>query len=130
MVFVNADKDDLDIAKLLQSEFNKHQFTTALPTLTGAAEEIRADLEANLLDCDALLVVYGQTSPIWVRGQWRLFNKLQGKRSSPPQILALYNGPPSHKAEVGFHVPDVREIDCRAEVKLEPVREIIEELSR
>jgi hypothetical protein len=130
LVFVDADKDDVAIAKLLQSEFSNHQFATALPTLVGPAEEIRADLEENLLDCDALVLVYGQASSIWVRGQLRLFNKLQGKRSHPPRILALYSAPPPYKAEVGFHLPDVREIDCRAGVKLEPVKEIIEELSR
>ena len=130
LVFLDADKDDVEIAKLLQSEFTKHQFATALPTLAGAADEIRADLEENLLDCDALLLVYGQTSSIWVRSQLRLFNKLQGKRSQPPRVLALYNGPPLEKAEVGFHLPDVREIDCRTGVRLEPLNAIIEELSR
>jgi hypothetical protein len=130
LVFLDADNEDLDIAKLLQSEFSKHQFATAVPTLAGTAEEIRADLEENLLDCDALVFIYGQTSSIWVRGQFRLFNKLQAKRSHPPRMLALYNGPPQHKAEVGFHLPAVREIDCRAGVKLEPIEEIIEELSR
>jgi len=130
LVFVNADNNDVDIAKLLHSEFSRHQFATALPTLEGTAEEIRADLEANLLDCDALVWVYGQTSSIWVRNQYRLFNKLQAKRSHPPRVLALYKGPPPHKAEVGFHLPALREIDCRAGVKLEPVKEIIEELSR
>lgn len=130
LVFLDADKDDEDIAKLLEREFSSHQFATALPTLAGAAEDIRADLEENLLDCDALVLVYGQASSIWVRGQLRLFNKLRGKRSHPPRILALYNAPPPHKAEVGFHLPDIREIDCRAGLKLEPVKEIIEELSR
>jgi len=130
LVFLDADKDDVDIAKLLESEFINHEFATALPTLAGAAEEIRADLEENLLDCDALVFVYGQASSLWVRGQLRLFNKLQGKRSHPPRIIALYNGPPQQKPEVGFRLPDVREIDCRAGVTLEPVKAIIEELSR
>jgi hypothetical protein len=130
LVFLNADNEDLDIAKLLQNEFRKHQFATALPALAGTAEEIRADLEENLLDCDALVFIYGQTSTVWVRNQYRLFNKLQAKRSHPPRMVALYKGPPPHKAEVGFHLPAVREIDCRAGVKLEPIEEIIEELSR
>jgi hypothetical protein len=130
LVFVNADNNDVDIAKLLESEFIKHQFATTLPTLEGTAEEIRTDLEENLLDCDALVWVYGQTSSIWVRSQYRLFNKLQAKRSHPPRVLALYKGPPPQKPEVGFHLPDVREIDCRAGVELEPVKELIEELSR
>lgn len=130
LVFIDADKDDVGIAKTLQSEFSKYKFAAIVSSLAGAAEEIRADLEENLIDCDALVLVYGETSPIWVRGQLRLFNKLQGRRPQPPRILAIYTGPPAEKPEVGFHIPDVREIDCRSAVTMEPVRAIIEELSR
>jgi hypothetical protein len=89
---------------------------------------VRADLEENIVECDALVLVYGQTTPVWVRGQLRLFNKLKARRAEPPRILALYSGPPAIKPELGFILPGVREIDCRAAVAVEPMRALIEEL--
>jgi hypothetical protein len=72
LVFIDADKDDTVIAKALQLEFSRHNFPAVVPTLDGAAEDVRADLEENIVECDALVLVYGQTTPVWVRGQLRL----------------------------------------------------------
>jgi len=98
--------------------------------LEGPSEQVRADLEENIVDCDALVLVYGQTTDIWVRGQLKLYNKLKPKRTSPARIVALYRGPPPAKPEVGFTLPEMREIDCRTAVTLEPVRTLVEELRR
>lgn len=128
LVFIDADKDDADIAKTLQMEFSRHNFPAVVPTLGGAAEDVRADLEDNIVECDALVVVYGQTTPVWVRGQLRLYNKLKAKRSGPPRILALYSGPPVTKPELGFILPEVREIDGRTAEAIESMRVLIAEL--
>jgi hypothetical protein len=103
---------------------------TVVPTLEGLAEEVRADLEENLTDCDAFVLVYGDTTPLWVRGQLRLYNKIKSKRSAPPRVLAIYTGPPPDKADIGFNLPDVRLIDCRETGGLEALNALIEELRR
>ena len=128
LVFIDADRDDTEIARALQLEFSRHNFPVVVPTLDGPAEQVRADLEENIIECDALVLVYGQTTPVWVRGQQRLYNKLRAKRASPPRIIALYCGPPPAKPDLGFILPEMREIDCRTAMTLEPVRALIEEL--
>lgn len=128
LVFIDADRDDRDIAKALQAEFSRHKFPVAIAALDGPAEEVRADLEDNIVECDALVVVYGQTTPVWVRAQLRLYNKLKARRSEPPRVLALYTGPPTEKPDVGFALPEVREIDCRAALTFDQVRALINEL--
>ena len=127
-MFIDADRDDTEIARALQLEFSRHNFPVVVPTLDGPAEQVRADLEENIIECDALVLVYGQTTPVWVRGQQRLYNKLRAKRASPPRIIALYCGPPPAKPDLGFILPEMREIDCRTAMTLEPVRALIEEL--
>jgi hypothetical protein len=128
LVFIDADRDDTAIARALEQEFRLHKLSVVVPTLEGTAEELRADLEENIVDCDALVLVYGQTTPIWVRGQLRLYSKLKARRAEPPRVLAVYCGPPQTKPELGFSLPEVREIDCRTALTFEPLRTIIQEL--
>src|SRR5262249_23344875 len=128
LVFIDADRSDLRIAKAIQSEFSRYRVPIVVPTLEGPAEDVRTDLEENLIECDALILVYGDTTPLWVRGQLRLFNKIKAKRLAPPRLLAIYTGPPADKPDIGFSFPDIREIDCRNTGALEALRALIEEL--
>ncbi len=48
--------------------------------LQGSSEDVRLDLEENIVECDALVMVYGETTPVWVRGQLRLYPKLKHRR--------------------------------------------------
>jgi hypothetical protein len=129
LVFVNADRDDLEMAKQIQQEFLNHALPAAIPKLEGgSAEEIRTDIEESLIECAALVLVYGRTSPFWVRSQLRLFNKVKARRSCPPRVLAVYCGPPVDKQDLGFSLPDMREIDARDGISTRPVLPLIEAL--
>jgi len=109
MIFINADADDLDLAQKLEKKFEK-QMATVLPMRTGAAAEVRIDLEENYLDCDVVVFVYGSTSPSWVRGQMRLFNKVKGRRQKPPRAIAVLIAPPFDKPDIGMRYPGASEI--------------------
>ena len=129
LVFVNADRDDLEIARQIQQEFLNHALPVAIPKLEGgSAEEIRTDIEESLIECAALVLVYGRTSPFWVRSQLRLFNKVKARRSCPPRVLAVYCGPPVDKQDLGFSLPDMREIDARDGISTRPMLPLIEAL--
>jgi hypothetical protein len=95
MIFINADADDLELAKKLQNKFEKQEMAAVLPKWTGAAAELRTHLEENYLDCDGVVFVYGSTPPSWVRGQMRLFDKVKGRREKPPRAIAVLIAPPS-----------------------------------
>ncbi len=128
LVFINADAEDLPLARELKAEFQRHSIAVSLPAPGGSGEATRLDLEENLVECTALIVVYGQAEPVWVRGQLRLFNKLRARRSQPPRVLAVYAGPPASKPDLEFSLPDVVEIDSRDGVRLEPIQAVAKTL--
>jgi hypothetical protein len=58
----------------------------------------------------------------------RLYNKLKPERKKPARMLAIYVCPPEPKVDLAMVVPEAREIDCRNEFTVSPVRQIIAEL--
>jgi hypothetical protein len=58
-IFINADGSDLPLAEELRRELKNvgGVLRTAVPALEGSAEDVRLDLEENLIECDALLMV-------------------------------------------------------------------------
>lgn len=124
-VFINADGSDLALAKDLKRALADANFSAAVPFLQGSAEDIRLDLEENIVDCDALLMVYGQSPPVWVRGQLRLYAKLKHRRRAPLKALAIYLGPPEAKPDLGMDLPECQEIDCREGLVPETVRQFL-----
>ena len=76
-----------------------------------------------------LVLLYGGASPLWVRSQLKLFNKLRAQRAMPPRVVAIYVGPPAEKPDdVGVTFPQLRRIDSRAAWSVEPIRSLIDEL--
>jgi hypothetical protein len=110
MIFINADADDLDVARKLQTKFEKQDIATVLPMRTGAAAKLRTDLEQKYVGCDVVVFVYGSSSPGWVRGQMRLFNKVRGRREKRPRAIAVLVAPPFDKPGIGMRYPGVSEI--------------------
>jgi hypothetical protein len=124
-VFINADGSDLKLAENLKREFSTFNVTAAVPILQGSSEDVRLDLEENIVECDALVMVYGETSPVWVRGQLRLYSKLKHRRRQPLKALALYLGPPESKPDIGMDLPEIRRIDYREGTAAESLRQFL-----
>ncbi len=124
-VFINADGSDIKLAEDLRREFTSAQFSAAVPIMEGSSEDVRLDLEDNIVECDALVMVYGETSPVWVRGQLRLYSKLKHRRREPLKTLAIYLGPPGTKPDIGMDLPEIRRIDYRDGAASESVRKIL-----
>ena len=129
LVFINADQSDLAFARTIQNEFSKRNLTTAIPFFDGPATAVHEDLTENIVDCDVMVLLYGDASPLWVRRQLQLFNKLRPQRSAPPRALALYVGPPDGKpTDVGMTLPEMRRIDSPSAWSVELIQNLIEEL--
>lgn len=126
-VFINADDKDLDVAKEVERECLRNALPAILPMTGASSEAIRKDLAENLIDCDVLVFIYGDTTQDWIRGQLRFFNKVRPKREAPPKLLAICSGPPP-KPEIGISFPDAHLIDCPAGWDMAPIRELILEL--
>jgi hypothetical protein len=124
--FINADRNDQDLAQTLAAAFNANNYYASIPMYDGSAKEIEEDLEANLIDCKGLLLIYGKSSLAWVRAQLRRFIKLENRRKEPLHLKSILFGPPAPKAEVG--VTGFEMIDCQDGATLERVGKIIKEL--
>ena len=61
-VNVNLDYDSHETAAALCRYLEQRGIGYVLPINTGQAEEIRKDMEANLLECDGMIIVYGSVS--------------------------------------------------------------------
>lgn len=124
-VFIDADGSDISLADTLRQELARANIDAAVPLLQGSSEDVRLDLEENLIECDALLMVYGEAAPVWVRGQLRLLSKLKHRRKQPLKVVAIYLGPPETKADIGMNMADLVEIDSRHGTPEESIRQFV-----
>jgi hypothetical protein len=127
MVFINADDKDLGIAKEVERECLQNELTTILPVGGSSAEEARIDLEENLIDCDVLVFIYGDTSLNWIRGQLKRYFKMRPRRESDPKLTLICSGP-TPKPDIGITFPDAHLIKCPEGWNLEPIRKLLSEI--
>jgi hypothetical protein len=79
----------------------------------GPAEEVRSDLEQNLIECDAMVMVYAD-NPGWARQQLRQFRKLSPRRERPVLAIPVIDAPPPGKPDLGMSLDGLVMIDSRA----------------
>ncbi|HEX5271577.1 MAG TPA: serine/threonine-protein kinase [Gemmataceae bacterium] len=128
-VFINVGRDDLPLTGDLCGLLEQRGCSYALPMHEGRPDEIRQDLEANLLDCDGLIIVYGEITEQWVREQLRQWRKILYRRDKPLRALAVYEGPPCEKQGLGMRLPKMHVIDCRQGMQEDKVRSFLNELA-
>jgi hypothetical protein len=95
-VFLNSAPEDLDLTAQILPILDENGIDYILPlkrTVEVSASEIRQDIENNVLNCDAVIILYEQTTPIWVREQLGTLRRLQRKRDNPLKIIAVYKHP-------------------------------------
>lgn len=126
-VFIDADVKDMSIAKEIERTCLQHALTTILPITGPSAEGNRRDLAENLVDCDVLLFIYGDTTQDWIRTQLKFFNKVKPKRDADPKLLAICCGPPADKPDIGVSFPNARLINCPGGWNVEPIWALIAE---
>jgi hypothetical protein len=124
-VFINADGSDIELADTLRRELAGSNVSAAIPLLQGSSEDVRLDLEENIVDCDALVMVYGAATPVWVRGQLRLYSKLKHRRKQPVKALAICLGPPETKPDIGMDFTELKQIDCRGGVAADSLKQFL-----
>ena len=121
-VFVNADRDDLDIARQLSELLARQGVECYWPIAEGSPEKVRQDLEENLKACDGLVLIYGASEPSWVRDQLRQGRKILSQRDRAAGRLAVYLGPPPQKLELAVALPELITFDGRAGVTPQTLR--------
>jgi hypothetical protein len=126
LVFVNAESTDSSLAKLVHEVAKREGVGSVFPLLNGAPAEVRKDLEKNLLDSDAILILYGKSPVTWVRDQLRYWHKICGKREQPIKAFEVWDGPPEPKDEVRMDLPNVRLINCRSGLTEADIRRFLQ----
>lgn len=130
MVFVNADRRDRDLAKQIGAELKKKGVDCFYPLECGTPEEVRKDWEDTLRDCDGVLLIYGSAGADWIRWQLRQSTKIIRLREHPLKGLAVLEGPPPEKGELGADIPDLITLDCRKGIDLSILQNFAESLVR
>jgi hypothetical protein len=128
IVFINADRDDLGVARELSTLLATQRIESYVPILDGSPEKVRRNLEENLKECDGLVLVYGAAEPFWVQEQLRHRKKIFSQRERKILAQALYLGPPPEKPEP-WELPEVIKLDGRHGATADTVREFIERLT-
>lgn len=125
VVFVNADIPDQDLAESVFKKLRERKLPVILAQPHGKAKEVREDLERNWRECGAVILVYGQANPFWVRNQIMLYTRLKPERRALPKPFKLLYAPPEEKPSVGVALPEVDEVDCRAGLTPERVDQLL-----
>jgi hypothetical protein len=125
VVFVNADIPDQNLAESVFKTLRDKKMPVILAQPHGTAKEVREDLERNWRECGAVILVYGQANPFWVRNQIMLYTRLKPTRRAPPKPFKLLYAPPEEKSPVGVALPEVDEVDCREGLTPERVDQLL-----
>jgi hypothetical protein len=112
LVFLNTEMRHRAIAAEIRGAIGNLAVWTE-PLFEGPAEMVREDLEQNLIDCDAMVMVYAD-NPGWARAQLRNFHKLAPRRDHPVRSIPVIDAPPTVKPELGFFLPEMVVIDGRS----------------
>lgn len=107
-VFVNMDTSDRPLAERVCRMLDGCGAGYSLPARTADPGENRRDMEQNLLDCDAAVVVYGIATANWVRSQLLEFRKIIAKRERPLKTLAVFEAPPEEKDSIDLKLPNMQ----------------------
>lgn len=112
IVFINHDASDRQLAEEVAENLVGRGINCALSLRSGDPAEAREDFEQNLILCDAVLFIYGNCSPAWLRAQLLLSRKLLYRRESP-LMIGIFEGPPPDKEDLSLRLPNMRIIDSR-----------------
>lgn len=117
LVFINAAPEDMTLAHRIKDILDAHGIGYSLPleiSMATKAMEIRNYLEQNLLYCDSIIVIYDNTSAVWVNEQLLYCRRMQRKRDQPLKIIAVYSTPSPNKLPLNIKLPNMRVLNCPA----------------
>jgi hypothetical protein len=105
-VYLMCDPVDRADAKPLQAALAQLGFVVSRPSLEGTTEELIEENKANLVGCDVVVVVWGQSREAWVRSKLREALQAPGwGRTRPYRGKFIVIGPPDSPAKGDFDAP-------------------------
>jgi hypothetical protein len=108
-IFINCDAVDTEKADAIGSNLGGDVDWERPPyEEKPKAKRLQECIESNLIDCDGLFIVYGNTRPGWVRDQVQLYRKLRPRRAKEPRILAVVQASLEQQELKGFGLAGLR----------------------
>jgi hypothetical protein len=108
-VFVNAAPVDMYRAWILRNSLGDSIGSEISHYEPDAnAGKIQNEIENGLIECDALVVLYGEVGLSWVVGQLRQFRKLVPNRTKDPRLLAVATASKEAKAPIPISLPGMK----------------------
>lgn len=105
-VYLMCDPVDRADARPLQAALTQLGFVVSRPSLEGTTEELIEENKANLVGCDLVVVVWGQSREAWVRSKLREAQQAPGwGRARPYRGKFIVVGPPDSPAKLDFDAP-------------------------
>jgi hypothetical protein len=130
IIFVDVGPRDRALTTELSNYLTKGGCTVITPLEEGRPNEIRKDFEQRVKECEAFIIIYGETANFWVRERIVKAKKLERLRKYPFLGLAVYEGPPKPKDPLNLYDPALEIIHCEEGFdpnKLEPFLNVVKE---
>jgi hypothetical protein len=129
-VFMDVYRDDREAGDQIAKLAQQRGMLCLFPLESGHPDELRAHLQDNLNECDALLLLYGKSPLTWVRTRLLQAIKIIGRRPAKP-YMALCELPPEPKAALNLLPPPYVDILRRDGLAVEDfLRRIVAEIER
>lgn len=123
-VYLICDQKDLEGIVPLYNHIFDRGWEAMLPAFEGDEAEVRQDHQANLCDCDAVLIYYGSGNDLWLRAKLRDLQKVAGYgRTTPMVAKAIYIAAPETPKKQMLRTNDaivLRELDTFTPATLAP----------
>ncbi len=109
-LFVNADQRDYPLAQAILKQLPDDR-AWEMPPRTGDPGSIRRETESRILECDDMMLIYGDSGESWLDLQLRYLRKMLPKRSKPLNDLIVVRTPPTDRPMPPVHLPRLRVVD-------------------
>ena len=96
-IYFICDESDLDNIAEVEDYLFDQGFEIVIPLFEGEISEIRQDHEANIKNCDAVILFYGNVKDSWLRSNMRDFLDLDafGRKKPLNEKAVIISGPES-----------------------------------
>lgn len=119
-VFVNYDESDTSVATEIFDQIPSNAMSSG-PPMIDDPEQYRLGLETEMLECDQLMIIYGESGPRWVDMQLRLLNRTMHKRRKQLKNIFVFRTPPADRPMPPVRFPNLRVVDWQNGMKLSDV---------
>ncbi|MBK8814002.1 MAG: hypothetical protein IPN42_00050 [Methylococcaceae bacterium] len=115
-ICISADVADRDLGHRISDilvELGADALTAPTPTQGQVSSVFNAQLDEVICGSEGVIIVYGQSHPLWVQAQYNQARKALLAQKRKGIWGALLNGPPHDKSDAGVASKNLMMLDCR-----------------